>query len=49
MKAIFAIEYFAPETRAVCHQRSSNLLGTAFTIDTHAMGNSLSTPFFPRR
>jgi hypothetical protein len=49
MKEIFAIEYFAPETRAVCHQRSSHLLGTAFTIDTHAMDYSLSTPFFPRR
>lgn len=49
MKAIFAIEYITPETREVCCQRSSNLLGTAFTIDSHAMGNSLSTPFFPRR
>jgi hypothetical protein len=49
MNKIFTPEYSVCEAKATVCNRVFCLLGTVFTIDAHAIGYSLSTPFFPRR
>lgn len=43
------LQFYNANGKALTCAKVFLLKGTVFTIDTHSMGSSLSTPFFPRR
>ncbi|MGE0636556.1 MAG: hypothetical protein AB7G44_06085 [Bacteroidia bacterium] len=49
MKKIFNLEYCVMQEKMLAATKHFVLRGTAFTMDTHSILYSFSTPFFPRR
>lgn len=49
MKKIFNPEYYFTNEKMMAAAKHFVLRGTSFTMDTHSILFSFSTPFFPRR